>query len=230
MPEFLETIIRSILIIAGLFVITKVLGKKQLSKLSFFEYIVGITIGDIAGTLSMDAELNLTNGITSILVWASIPFLVSILSLKSKSFRDFVEGTPTTFIENGNIIEEALRKEKYSADELLEQLRKKNVFRVADVEFATLDSNGDLSVLLKKAKQPLIHEDLFTHHNPVNDLQAVIMDGQIDDSALRKTGFSREWIKNKINEQGYEITQVFLCQLDRDGNFTYDIFDQFIKK
>lgn len=230
MPDFLETVIRSILIIVGLFIITKILGKKQLSKLSFFEYIVGITVGDIAGTLSMDADLDLTNGITSIIVWTSVPFIVSIISLKSKSFRDFIEGTPTNFIEHGNIIEEALRKEKYSADELLEQLRKKNVFRVADVEFASLDSNGDLSVLLKKAKQPLIHEDLFSHHKPVLDLQAVIMDGQIDDGALRKTGFTREWVKNKLDEHGYNIDQVFLAQLDRSGYFTYDLFDEFVEK
>jgi uncharacterized membrane protein YcaP (DUF421 family) len=230
MPEYIETVIRSILLIAGLFVITRILGKKQLSKLSFFEYIVGITVGDIAGTLSMDVDLDLTNGITSIIIWTSVPFFVSILSLKSKAFRDFVEGTPTTFIEKGNIIEAALRKEKYSADEILEQLRKKNVFRVADVEFASLDSNGDLSVLLKKAKQPLVHEDLFTEHTPILDSQAVIMDGKIDDGALRKTGFSREWLKEKLDEHGYNIDQVFLGQLDKDGHFTYDLFDEFLRK
>jgi uncharacterized membrane protein YcaP (DUF421 family) len=73
----------------------------------------------------MDVDLDVTNGITSIIVWTSVPFFVSILSLKNKVFRDFVEGTPTTFIVKGNIIEAALRKEKYSADELLEQLRRK---------------------------------------------------------------------------------------------------------
>jgi uncharacterized membrane protein YcaP (DUF421 family) len=230
MPEYIETVIRSVLIIVGLFVITKILGKKQLSKLSFFEYIVGITVGDIAGTLSMDADLDLTNGITSIIVWTSVPFFVSILSLKSKPFRDFIEGTPTTFIENGNIIEAALRKEKFSTDELLEQLRKRNVFRVADVEFATLDSNGDLSVLLKKAKQPLIHEDLFSHSTQIMDPQAVILDGQIDESALRKTGFSHEWLKNKLDEEGYNIDQVFLGQLDKNGQFTYNLFDKYLRK
>jgi uncharacterized membrane protein YcaP (DUF421 family) len=138
MPGWMEIAVRSVSLIVGLFIITKLLGKKQLSKLSFFEYIAGITIGDIAGTLSMDLELNLINGITSILIWSLFPLLISVISLKSKTFRDFVEGNSTVFIKNGKIMEDNLKKEKYTADELLEQLRKKNVFRVADVEFATL--------------------------------------------------------------------------------------------
>ncbi|KHF30569.1 hypothetical protein LR68_00940 [Anoxybacillus sp. BCO1] len=125
MPAWLEVAIRSICILIGLFVITKLLGKKQLSKLSFFEYIAGITIGDIAGSMSMDLDIRLTEGITSILIWSLFPVAISIISLRSKKFRDFVEGNSTVFIKNGKILEDNLKKEKYTADELLEQLRKK---------------------------------------------------------------------------------------------------------
>lgn len=150
MPDWIEVVIRSVCIIGGLFFITKLLGKKQLSKLSFFEYIVGITVGDIAGTITMDIDLNILNGVVSILIWTLFPIVISHISLKSKKFRDIVEGKATTFIQEGKILEENLKYEKYSTDELLEQLRKKNIFQVSDVEFAILETNGELSVLLKK--------------------------------------------------------------------------------
>jgi uncharacterized membrane protein YcaP (DUF421 family) len=208
----------------------KILGKKQLSKLSFFEYIAGITIGDIAGTMSMDEELSLTNGITSILVWSLVPIVISSLQLRFKKFRDFVEGTPTTFIEDGKIIEKAMRKEKYSVDELLEQLRKNDVFRVADVEFAELDSNGDLSLILKQGKQPVTLEDLNIQRRQILQPHAVISDGKIDENALQKTGYTQDWLVMKLNENNVTIDQVFLAQLDRDGNFTYDLLDQYDTK
>ena len=99
MPIWLETAIRSICILIGVFVITRILGKKQLSKLSFFEYIVGITVGDIAGTMSVDLGISLQEGITSILIWSLFPVAVARLSLRNKKFRDFVEGNSTVFIK-----------------------------------------------------------------------------------------------------------------------------------
>ena len=179
MSEWIEIIIRTTLIILGVFFITKLLGKKQLSKLSFFEYILGITIGDIAGTISMDIELNVVNGIISILIWTSVPIIVSYCSIKSKKFRDVVEGKATTFIQDGKILEGNLREEKYTTDALLEQLRKKDIFSVADVEFAILETNGELSVLLKKEKQKVNWGDLFGQGAAVRVPLTVIMDGEL---------------------------------------------------
>nr|WP_010173241.1 YetF domain-containing protein [Bacillus coahuilensis] len=157
----LEVSIRSIFIIFGLFFITKLLGKKQLSKLSFFEYITGITVGDIAGTLSMEKELHLWEGVTSLLIWFFVPLFISVIGLHSPKFRHLVEGTPTVFIENGEVIEANLKKERYSTDELLEQLRKKGTFRVSDVNYASLDANGDLSIMLKKRNNPFCMKTYF---------------------------------------------------------------------
>lgn len=225
MPSWLEVAVRSSMIIIGLFVITKLLGKKQLSKLSFFEYIVGITVGDIAGTLSMDLELNLANGITSILIWALFPLAISYISLKSKKFRDYVEGNSTIFIKNGKVMEDNLKKEKYTADELLEQLRKKNVFRVADVEFATLETNGDLSVLLKKDKQPLTAEDMLDSVPSIKEPQTVIMDGGILDEPLTTIGLNRRWLKEELDKIGVTTENVFLGQVDSYGELTIDLYD-----
>lgn len=225
MEDILRTIIRSILLIIGLFIITKLLGKKQLSSLSFFEYIVGITVGDIAGTLSMDPELSLRDGIASLMIWSFVPLAISLISLRSRVFREIVEGKSTTFIQNGNILEKNMRKEKYSIDELLEQLRKKSVFRVADVEFASLDSNGELSVLLKKAKQPLKYEDFYMNEGKSTAPVAVIMDGKIIEGNLRQAGIDRDSLIETIQAKGYESRQVFFAEIDSKGNVSIDLFD-----
>ncbi|WP_226644487.1 DUF421 domain-containing protein [Mesobacillus subterraneus] len=228
MPDILRTIIRSIMLIIGLFIITKLLGKKQLSSLSFFEYIVGITVGDIAGTLSMDPDLSLRDGIASLVVWSFVPLAISTISLRSRVFRRIVEGKSTTFIENGNIIEENMRKERYSIDELLEQLRKKSVFKVADVEFASLDSNGELSVLLKKAKQPVKYEDLATEWEEESATVPVLIDGKIIEENLSRTGLDCNGLKAKIQDNGYQLQQVFYAEVDTKGELNVDLYDEYI--
>jgi len=229
MPVWLEVAIRSISIIIGLFIITRILGKKPLSKLSFFEYIVGITVGDIAGTMSMDLSISLEEGITSILIWSLFPVLTSRISLRNKKFRDFVEGNSTLFIKNGKILEENLKREKYTVDELLEQLRKKDVFRVADVEFAVLEPNGDLNVLLKREKQPLTVGDVFPNPPSEKEPQTVIMDGMILDEPLATMGLNRGWLKQQLDKQGVAVENVFLAQIDSYGQLTIDLYDDKIQ-
>ncbi|MBM7702532.1 DUF421 domain-containing protein [Metabacillus iocasae] len=228
MPEWTQIAIRSVSIIIGLFIITKLLGKKQLSKLSFFEYIVGITVGDIAGTLSMDYDLDISNGVTSILIWTLTPLLIGKISLKNKTFRNFVEGNSTVFIQNGKVLEENLSREKYTADELLEQLRKKDVFKLADVEFATLEANGDLSVLLKKPKQPVRVEDLFSTYVRDKEPYTVIMDGMPLEKSMKTSGFTISWIQTQLEQKGYRMEDVFLGQIDYTGRMYLDLYDDVI--
>jgi len=224
-PEWLEVVIRSLLFVVVLFLITKWLGKKQLSELSFFEYVVGITIGSIGAEVITGLERNMFNGIIGIVVFAAIPFLAGLLSLKSKTFRDFIEGRATVFIKDGKIMEENLKKEKYTTDELLELLRKRDVFKVADVEFALLEPTGDLSVMLKKENQPLTPKDVNLTVASVKEPQTVIMDGEILDEPLSTIGRSRNWLKTELEKQGVTIENVFLGQVDSYGELTVDLFD-----
>lgn len=225
MPEWVEVIIRSLFLIIVLFIISKILGKKQLSKLSFFEYVVGITIGDIAGTLSMDADLNLANGFMSIAIWASIPILISYISIKSPAFQKFIEGEPTIFIKNGKIMEDNLKKEKFTVNSLLEQLRKKDVFQAANVEFAMLETTGDLSVLLKKENQAVTVSDLVENAAPIKEPQTVIVDGKIQDESLATLGLGRGWLKENLDKIGVTPENVFLGQVDSYGQLTVDLYD-----
>jgi uncharacterized membrane protein YcaP (DUF421 family) len=229
MPIWLEASIRSASILIGLFIITRMLGKKQLSKLSFFEYIVGITVGDIAAAMSVDLSINLREGIPSILIWSLVPVAVSYISLKNKKFRDFVEGNSTVFIKKGKVLEDNLKKEKYTIDELMEQLRKKDVFRLADVEFAVLEPNGDLNVLLKREKQPLAVGDVFPNAPNEKEPQTVIMDGKILDEPLSTAGLNRRWLQMELEKQGVTLENVFIAQVDSYGQLTVDLYDDKIQ-
>ena len=160
MSDWVHIFIRSIVFILVLIIMTRLLGKKQISEISFFEYVSGITIGSIAGESSWGLDGNMWHGFLAIGVFGGITLLVDILSLKSKKFRDVVDGKGTIIIKDGKIMEDNLKKEKYSLDDLGSLLRQKDVFNIADVEFAILEPKGDLSILLKKENRPLTSKDL----------------------------------------------------------------------
>ena len=225
MMEWIEVILRSLFILIGLFIITKLLGKKQLSKLSYFEYIVGIIIGDIAGSLSMDVEVSLLHGVTSILIWTLISIFFSYISLKNKKVRDFVEGKARVFIKDGKILEENLKKERFTTDELLEMLRKKSVFSANEVEFALLESDGELSVLLKRDYRTVKPAELWLHLPADKEPKTVIMDGEIIKEVLAEVGRSEAWLKKILSEKSVTIDDVFLAQLHSDGKLTLDYYE-----
>ncbi|MDQ0483583.1 DUF421 domain-containing protein [Guptibacillus hwajinpoensis] len=230
MGDWIEIVLRSLLILAGLFVITKLLGKKQLSKLSYFEYIVGIIIGDIAGSLSMDAEANLVNGVTSILIWTLISILLSYVSLKNKKVRDIVEGKARVFIKDGKILEGNLRKERFTSDELLEMLRKKSVFSVREVEFALLEADGELSVLLKRDYRAVKPSELWLQLPEDKEPRTVIMDGQIIEEMVEEVGRNKGWLQDMLADKHVNVEDVYLAQLHSDGKLSLDYYHDKIEQ
>ncbi|RBP96297.1 uncharacterized membrane protein YcaP (DUF421 family) [Cytobacillus firmus] len=229
MPEWLLIGARSILFAGVLFAITKLIGKKQISELSFFEYVSGITIGSIAGEIIMGLDNHWASGIFSILIFGLVTLFADILSLKSKSFRDFFEGKGTIFIKDGKILEDNLKKERYSIDDLSSLLRQKNVFKTADVEFAVLEPRGDLSIMLKKENQPLTPKDLQLNLPQEKEPQTVIMDGKILNDPLAESGKTRKWLYMEIEKLGLTIDNIFLGQINSYGELTVDIFDDSLK-
>ncbi|PEJ93893.1 DUF421 domain-containing protein [Bacillus toyonensis] len=225
LPEWTLVILRSVFILIMLFAITKWLGKRQISQLSFFEYIAGMTIGDIAAQVSTGLDQKFFHGVFAILIFAAVPFFTGILSLKNKTARDFFEGKSTVLIKDGKILEDNLKKEKYTSDELLELLRGKNAFSVADVEFAVLEPSGELNVLLKKDRQPLTAKDVGLKVPNEKEPQTVIMDGNVLDEPLSSSGHNRAWLHSELEKLGVVIENVFLGQVDSYGQLTIDIYN-----
>ena len=229
MIDTVRIMIQATVALIVLFVFTRIGGKKQIAQLTFFEYIVGITIGDIAAFVSTDLETNLVHGYASLLVWALIPLLIEFLTLKSKVLRDLVEGKSTVLIKNGKVMEDNLTKVRYSSDELLEQLRLKNAFKVSDVEFAVLENNGQLSVLLKKEAQPATVKDLQLNLPPEKEPQTVIMDGNVIFEPLATLGFNKKWLMIELEKIGVTLENVYLAQVDSNGQLYVDLYDDLIK-
>jgi uncharacterized membrane protein YcaP (DUF421 family) len=229
MPSWIDIVIRSFVFLILLFFMTKILGKKQISELSFFEYVSGITIGSIAGEAITGLEKNMFQGMTAIIIFSLATLFADILALKSKSFRDFIEGRGTVFIKDGKVLEENLKKEKYSIDELSALLRQKDIYRVADVEFAVLEPRGTLSALLKKENRPLTPKDLQMKVPSEKEPQTVIMDGSILNESLRSAGKSRGWLEAELEKLNLTLDNVFIGQVDSYGELTVDIYDDKIQ-
>ncbi len=225
MPEWLHIIFRSFLFIFVLILMTRLLGKKQISEITFFEYISGITIGSIAGEVIMGLDRNIFHGVIAIVVFGGITLTVDFLTLKSKKLRDIIEGKGVALIQNGKIMEENLKKEKYSLDELGSLLRGKNVFNTAEVEFAVLEPNGELSVLLKKENRPVTPKDLNIKVANEKEPQTIIMDGKIIDNALSDSGKNRGWLMIELDKQGVTLENVFYAQVDAYGDLSIDLYD-----
>ncbi|XID90328.1 DUF421 domain-containing protein [Paenibacillaceae bacterium WGS1546] len=229
MQDWLLITLRTLLAVVILFVMTKLLGKRQVSQLSLFEYITGITIGSLAAYISLDLEANWYLGIVSLTVWVLVTLGIEFLQIKSKTVRDIVDGKATVLIKDGKILEDNLKKERITTDELMEKLRSKNVFQASNVQFAVMEPSGDINVFLTKENQPLTPKHLGIQVGPEQEPQTVIMDGNILDEPLATIGLSREWLNTELEKTGVAIENVFLGQVDSYGQLYVDLFDDQIK-
>lgn len=229
MPDWLDVVFRSILFLVVLFIITKILGKKQISQLTMFEYVTGITIGNIGAEVVTGLEQKVHLGLIALVTTAAIPYAVSFLSLKSKKARDLIDGKGTVLIKDGKILEDNLKTERVTIDELLEMLRKKDVFQVSEVEFAVLEAAGVLNVLLKKEYRPLTAKDLNIKLASEKEPQTVIMDGIIMDEPLATIGHNRGWLHTELEKLGVTLENVFLGQVNSYGELTVDLYDDQLK-
>ncbi|WP_025685553.1 DUF421 domain-containing protein [Paenibacillus maysiensis] len=222
MQEWAEVALRTLIAIAILFLITKILGKRQVSQLSLFEYITGITIGNLAASIPLERESAWYLGSVSMAVWVLTTFFIELLQIKSKKARDFIDGKTTTLVKDGKILEDNLKKERLTLDELMEQLRSKNVFKVADVEFALMETSGEVNVLLAKDKQAVTLKDLNMLQLPEKEPTAIIMDGQLMEQEMAYMGITQQWLDAKLKEKSLTVKDVFFAQLNPQGELYID--------
>ncbi|MXO81179.1 DUF421 domain-containing protein, partial [Paenibacillus sp. OT2-17] len=187
-----------------------------------FEYITGITIGNLAATIPMERESTWYLGLIALSVWVLTTLGIEYLQIKSKKIRDITDGRTTILIKDGKILEDNLRKERLTLDELMEQLRSKNVFKVSDVEFALMETSGEVNVLLTKDKQPVTLKDLNMQQLPEKEPTAVIMDGQLMEQQMAYMGITQQWLDAKLKEKSLTVKDVFFAQVDPQGELYID--------
>jgi uncharacterized membrane protein YcaP (DUF421 family) len=215
MNDILNTALKSIFSVIILFILARIMGKKQISQLSFFDYVSGISIGSIAANFAVDSSINYYKGVTSLIVYALFPIALSYISLKSYKARKLLDGVPSILIHNGLIIEKNLIKTKMNIDDLLEECRTKDAFDISEVEYAILETSGKVNVLIKSANQPVTRQDM-NFQAPYKGLCTnVIIDGKILLDHLLSAKKDKTWLINELKKQNINHYQhVLLAYLD----------------
>ena len=213
--ELLNVTFRAISSLITLFLVTKMLGKKQVSQLSLFDYVIGISIGNFAAEMTINLESNEINGIWAVVLFGIFAYLISYLTMKSILLRRFFMGTPTILIQDGKILEKNLRKMKFDINDMLEEVRSKGYFDLSQVEYAVLEANGELSILPKSEYRPLTPKDMNIKVSKEGLCSNVIIDGKIMYNNLKNIKKDEEWLKNQLKVRGYiENSKILLATVD----------------
>jgi len=200
----------------------RLLGKRQLSELEISELIVAVLISDIASLPLQDAGLPFLNSLFPILALLSCELLISGITLKSAAIRGIIFGKPSILIENGKIDQQAMRKNRFSLDELAESLRSNDVTDITKVRYAILETDGDVNVILNSEAQALTEESLKSPQADSGMPHIIINDGQIMKDNLRLLGRDTNWLKSELKKHNVRsIRQVYLLSLDDGGNIYF---------
>ena len=213
--ELLDVTERALLSLITLFLVTKMLGKKQVSQLSLFDYVIGISIGNFAAEMTINLETSELNGILAVILFGVFAYIISYLSMKSIRLRRFFMGTPTIVIEKGKILENNMKKIKLDINELLEELRVQGYFSVSEVEYAIMEVSGDMSILPKSEYKPITPRDLNINTDRSCLECIAIIDGKIMKNNLKAIGKNEYWLKKEIKRsKNIDITKILLCTVD----------------
>lgn len=221
MQEVLYIIALSLGSIVAMFILTKLIGYRQMSQMSMFDYVNGITIGSIAAEMATSLEENFVQPLVAMVVYALAAILLSWCSSKSIKMRKIIEGKPLVLLDKGELYLDSLRKAKIDVNEFLVQCRVNGYFDISKIETAVLEGNGKISFLPKSSDRPATPADL--NLSPQQDFMTanVILDGNIMRENLRHTGNDEKWLLNQIKGQGADkISDVLLATCDVNNQVT----------
>lgn len=230
LSETLVVMVRAVIGFFTLLIYTRILGKQQLSQLTYFDYILGITIGSMAAALTTDLSSTAWPHWVGLTAWTAAGLTMQWVTLKWRFASKYIDGEPTVVIMNGKIMEGAMRKLRYRASDLMEQLRVKDVFDIGEVEFAILETNGTLSVLKKTQFQPITRSDMSISTEYQGIGTELIYSGVIFDQNLKQVHLDRSWLDAQLRKKGIlDSRDVFLAVLDTSGNLYVDTYREHVE-
>ncbi|MEG0313664.1 MAG: DUF421 domain-containing protein [Erysipelotrichaceae bacterium] len=214
----IEAIIRSLFTIITLQLLGKLLGSRQISQLSIYEYIIGITVGSVAATMAIDETIPLQIPLIAMIIMVVFTYTIEKLTSKSIILRKLLTGKPVLIIYEGKIIEANLKKNNYDINDLLTQARTAGYFDLSQINYAIMETNGQISFLLKSKYRPSSCND-FKYHPPTDYLQAnIIIDGNIMIDALKAIHKDKIWLDRYLKDHHInDINDIILATTDING-------------
>lgn len=221
MTEIIYIIALALGSLTTIFILTKLMGYRQMSQMSMFDYVNGITIGSIAAEMATSLEESFVQPLTAMIVYALAAIVLSWCSSKSIRARRIIEGTPLVLMNHGELYRENLKKAKIDVSEFLVQCRVNGYFDVTKLEAAILEGDGKISFLPKSTDRPLTPSDMGLKPEQDYPVANVILDGKIMKENLRHTGNDEKWLKNQIKGQGAGgVEEVLLATCDSSNQVT----------
>ncbi|SDH57175.1 Uncharacterized membrane protein YcaP, DUF421 family [Alteribacillus persepolensis] len=216
--EVTTVLLRTLLVYLFLLVILRVMGKREIKELSVLDFVVSIMIAELAVTSIENVSIPVLESFAPITALAVIQILLAYLSLKSPKLRHIIDGKPTVLISNGKIDEKEMKKQRYNFDDLLMQIREKDVKDISDVEFAILEPSGDLSVFEKESNE---EDQEYSYPVPL------IIDGVVQNEQLQRVGKDELWLRRELRKAGIESTKaVSYCVMQENGILYIDMKDE----
>lgn len=223
--ELLAVIVRTILVLIILFFLTKLMGKKQVSQMNIYDYLIGITIGSIAADIALDIEKSIIAGVVSLLIYGFSEILVTYLTVKSIRFRRVFSGVPTVLIENGKIIEKNLSKEGIDINDLQEEARQNGFFDLSKINYAILEISGKISFLAKTEEETVTKKDMKIKLKEEGLVANIIIDGNLLENNLKNMKKDEKWLEKELKNKGYNDYQNILL-MTLDNNNAVTIYDK----
>lgn len=213
----LLTFVRAIALYTIILIVMRLMGKREIGQLQPFELVIAIMIADLASIPMTEIGIPITNGIVPIFGLLVMHLLISILNMKYIKAREIICGRPSILIYRGKIDEEKLKKERFTINELEERLRGNNISNIGDVEYAILETSGQLSVIQKPNKRNTIPEDFGIMPEYEGIAYDLVIDGAVMNENLQKIGKDYNWLKKEVNKFGYKPEEALIVTYDSKG-------------
>jgi uncharacterized membrane protein YcaP (DUF421 family) len=221
--EYIEAVWTTLIIFVLLVVLTRIVGRKLLAQITFFDFVTGITIGTISGAYVANVVEG-TAVLLSPIILALCTLGLGYLTVKSLKLRKLIKGEPIVIIQNGKILEDNMFNARYTLDALEMQLREKDVFNINEVEFAVLEPDGKLSVLKKSSHHTVTCKDLGLDTDYKGLAAEIIKDGEVLEQNLKQNNLDFSWLYSELRKQGIDdISRVMLATLNSDGSLYLDL-------
>lgn len=218
--DFITLILTSVLSVIALFIITKIMGHRQVAQLDFFDYITGITIGSIAAELATELE-SPWKPLVAMVIYGIASVGLNLLTDKFPKTRKYINGSPAILMNDGKLYRENMKKAKLDLSEFLSMCREQGYFNLSDIKTAIFENTGKLTILPVSTSRPVTPSDMNLTPKPAHINTEVIMDGRIMEENLKRMGVDSNWLEKQLKAQGYNSAkEIFLGVCDEDKKIT----------